>query len=212
MVTSPGKSCMVYDSAVASTAFTTEAMTDLGAHTEYKITNEAKRGWNEANGVTVYVDGVEVTSGFSVQYAGGRVIFDEALDAEEVVTVTGKYHAYVKYGRSRGGATDWDIDIGFDEPDGTVMGDTAGATDEGIQRVSANVKGVKADNSLHAKLGELIYVVLHEGGTYSDASSTGPRFEFFARMKSSKQSAKITDSMRQDFAFTAQGQAYWRST
>ena len=35
-------------------------------------------------------DGVEVTSGYKIEYPGGVIVFDEALNTE-VITVSGKY-------------------------------------------------------------------------------------------------------------------------
>lgn len=57
----------------------------------FQITNDVKRFIDPYSSVKVYVDGDEVTSGFTLYRAGGLVVFDEAVDAGDDVTISGKY-------------------------------------------------------------------------------------------------------------------------
>lgn len=81
---------------------TTEACTDLGAHTEYQITAETKRAIDPASDVTVYVDGAEATSTtYAVDYAHGVITFASAQNPAHAVTVTGKYVPLLQVAETR---------------------------------------------------------------------------------------------------------------
>lgn len=74
-----------------STAFSAEATTASEGYTIYKITNEAKRILDRSVIPTIYKDGGEVSSGFTIDYLLGKVIFTVANGAAEVITLDGKY-------------------------------------------------------------------------------------------------------------------------
>lgn len=69
-------------------AFTDEAMSTSDNLT-YTITDTNKKIWDWETDVTVEVDGVPVTSGFTIYKLEGKVVFDEVQTG--VVTVSGKY-------------------------------------------------------------------------------------------------------------------------
>lgn len=75
----------------APIAFLDEPMTANADRTRYTITDAAKRYWNRYADFVVEVDGTPITSGYSIEYAGGVVVFEEALEVGEVVTVSGEY-------------------------------------------------------------------------------------------------------------------------
>ena len=72
-------------------AFLDEPMTANADRTRYTITDATKRYWNRYADFVVEVDGTPITSGYSIEYAGGVVVFEEALEVGEVVTVSGEY-------------------------------------------------------------------------------------------------------------------------
>ena len=73
----------------ASTAFTTEATTSNATYTRYSITNSAKRFWDDAVSVTVKKNGTTITTGFTIEYAGGVVVFTTPNLNTDVITVSG---------------------------------------------------------------------------------------------------------------------------
>lgn len=75
----------------APIAFLDEPMTANADRTRYTITDATKRYWNRYADFVVEVDGTPITSGYSIEYAGGVVVFEEALEVGEVVTVSGEY-------------------------------------------------------------------------------------------------------------------------
>ena len=88
----------LYAPTAASVTMTNEATTDSGTQTRYTITNAAKRYIDPESAVTVKVNGTPVTSGFTIEYAGGAVVFATALAGGDTVTVSGKYYALSEVG------------------------------------------------------------------------------------------------------------------
>jgi len=101
-----------------ATAFTGEAC-HLVSGTTYQISNAAKLNWDRATAVTVYVGGNPVSSGFTVQYPAGRIVFD--ADPGDAVTVSGKCYATTKVGYVQ----NYDISIESAALETTSLGDEA---------------------------------------------------------------------------------------
>lgn len=74
----------------AATDFTDEATTGEATHKIFTITATAKNCWDPNQAVVVKVDGIEVTTGFSIERLVGRVTFTASQGAS-VITVSGKY-------------------------------------------------------------------------------------------------------------------------
>jgi len=72
--------------------FENEETTGNAEQTEYQITDETKRSWYPRGTFTVKVGAAEVETGFTLDYANGKIIFDEALEEGAVVTVSGSYY------------------------------------------------------------------------------------------------------------------------
>jgi len=75
----------------APVAMAAEATTELVADTVFQITSAAKRIIDPDAALTVLVNAVPVSSGFTVDYLFGKVTFSPALGAADVVTLTGNY-------------------------------------------------------------------------------------------------------------------------
>lgn len=75
---------------MTTVTFTDEATTANVAKTRYAITDTAKDSWPFSDPTVVKVDGTVVTTGYTIEYASGTVVFGSALTTE-VVTVSGKY-------------------------------------------------------------------------------------------------------------------------
>lgn len=174
-----GKVAGIYTAAVGTpTAFTNEATTGNAAKTIYTITNAAKRAWPLDSAVTVKKDGVTVTTGFTIHYAGGQVVFDSALTTE-VVTVSGTFCTITE----QAGMYDWKTSVSVKEQDVT---DFTAATANGCE-VHAPVGLVHntlscssfwQSTALAQLAGELLYVKAFI------SSVTGERYEAWCRVVS----------------------------
>ena len=98
MAVSSGKAGGVFASTQAvPVAFTNEASVADAAHVRYSIANRVKAAWPIGMALVVKVAGAVVTTGFTVEWAVGSVVFDTALSAE-VVTFAGTYAPVVEMG------------------------------------------------------------------------------------------------------------------
>jgi hypothetical protein len=81
------------DTAAAMTNEATTALSGAGitAYTQYRIINTARKYMDKNTAVVVKKNGTVVSSGYSVDYIGGTVIFDAALLNTDTVTITGSY-------------------------------------------------------------------------------------------------------------------------
>jgi|GEM_PF-1393937 len=102
----------------SATSFTTEACTQIGATTTYKITSASKRQWDSATTVSVFEDGASATTPYTVQYPIGRIVFASAPTTP--VTVTGEYYDTVQVAY----ATGWKLDLKTGVFETTALGDT----------------------------------------------------------------------------------------
>lgn len=73
-------------------SFLNEATTGNAERTEYQITDATKRSWYPRGTFAVEVGAEEVETGFTLDYATGKIIFGEALEEGAVVTVSGSYY------------------------------------------------------------------------------------------------------------------------
>ena len=101
-----------------SSAFTTEACSQVSG-TTYQIDDAAKRQWDIANTLSVYDDAVLQTSGYTVQWPAGRVVFASAPTTP--VTVTGKSFSTVQLGQ----VTGWRLELNQLILETTVLGASA---------------------------------------------------------------------------------------
>ena len=185
----------------ASVAFTTEATTDSGDNKTFYITDRDKAYWDKTNGVTVYVDGVETTSGFSVEYAGGYVVFDEA--ETDPVTVTGKYYTVSQVG----GFYNWSLDINVDVADVTTY--ASDGWKENLPTVhdfAVSAEAYWADDTFLDRLSEEVILAL-----YVDSSASNKyRYEGFAHISSDSVSDPADGIVEDSIEFTGNQELYYR--
>ena len=106
MAITAGKVGGVFASTTAGTSsFTAEATTADATKTRYSITDRSKSAWPLGASIVVKKNGTVQSSGFSVEYASGTVVFDSALTTE-TVTVGGVYQPVAEFG----GFYSWSID------------------------------------------------------------------------------------------------------
>ena len=87
----------IYMSSGNSISFTDEATTNAGDNKTYTITDAVKRYFDPNSSLVVKVNDVIVTTGFTIEYAGGVINFSASQGANPV-TVTGKYFAVAEVG------------------------------------------------------------------------------------------------------------------
>lgn len=193
----------IYKASGVSTAFTNEAMTNTGDNMRYAITNGAKAYWDVSNGVTVKVNGVTVTTGFTIEYAGGNVVFAVSQGANPV-TVTGKYFTLA----SVGGGYNWKLDAENDLLDATEFSSNGWRVYiEGQSSFIGSFEKFWLDGTSLADLGnELLVLVL-----YVDSGVSKIRYEGYALLKKNGIETAFDGLVKETIDFNGNGQFYYRA-
>ena len=112
-----GYNASVYIASGTPISFTDEATTASSGYKVYTITNQAKRFWSRNYAVTVKKNGNVITTGFTVQYPGGKIIFTTALQPTDVVTVSGYYIPVSQVAQAK----EWSLDVDVETQEATVF-------------------------------------------------------------------------------------------
>jgi hypothetical protein len=199
----PGKAGRVLiQSTDAAVVFADEATTANAGKTRYTITDNAKRYWDKNTAVAVEVDGVLVTEGYSIEYPGGVVVFDEALTVE-VVTVSG---AYVEV-EQLAGFFNWSLSVNNKTIDTTCF--ESGEWDEFILATkNFNVSAEKfwaSDANFSDRMGSEVIVVL-----YTDFGTAKTRFEGYATIQTSAVNVPVDGLVNDQLQFVGKNGIYFR--
>ncbi len=194
-----GKIGAVYKADGVSTTFTDETTTADAAKLRYRITNAAKRYWDDSAAVTVKKNGVTQSNGFTLEMAGGVVVFTAALTSE-VILVSGKYFTVAQM------ATffDWKLDIERDTKDVTTF--ASNGWKESLSTLigwSASAEGYWADGSFLAMVGNRIILVLYVDYVGAD------RYEGYIILKKNSIEEPVDDIVKETVEFEGTGALYY---
>ena len=208
MAISSGLNVRVYKGAALGTAMTTEAMTDSGDHLRFRITNRAKRYWDDTASFTVYDNGSPAAaSGYSIEYPGGEVVFTSSKSGH-TITVTGAYFVIDK----TYGLTAADFSMKYQMEEATQYGDTVSRNYPTVLSAAFNQAGLHEDNTMFGRLGGKYIAVFCESGVYQAASiDSGRRYEFYARLVNQKMPSGAKGVLRDTLALVNEGMVYYRS-
>ncbi|MBC7197044.1 MAG: hypothetical protein H5U39_07340, partial [Deferribacterales bacterium] len=152
----------IYIASGTSVTFTDEAMTNQGDNKTYVITNSNKRFWDTSQTVTVKKNGSVISSGFTVQYPGGKVIFDVANAPTDTITVSGKYIPVSLLGE----ANEWSLDMGADTIEVNIFGTAVKQYIPTMTGASGSLKHYWIDGSFLSALRLLLGFELRVNDTY----------------------------------------------
>lgn len=107
----------VSDIKIPPVPFLDAATTADATFTRYQVTDPAHRYWVPDYPILVEKNGVPVTSGFELEYAGGFVVFDEPLLEGDIVTVSGEALTITQ----AGGFFNWSIDTDSEDAECTTF-------------------------------------------------------------------------------------------
>ena len=185
----------------APVAFTNEATTANTARTRYTITDTAKRYWSKGTAVVVKVGGTTVTTGYTLEYAGGVVVFNVAQAVGAVVTVTG---AYVVLAQA-GGFFGWSVEPTMDMQEKTTF-QSNGWKEFGptIKGFTGSAEAYWGDEQFFDALGTEVIVALYLN------ESTGLRYEGYAVISSDGISTAVDELIQETVDFTGDGPICYR--
>lgn len=191
-----------------STAFTAEAMTDAGNHLRYAITNAVKAYWNNAVAIVVEtsVDEGEnwtaVSTGFSIEYAGGNIVFAVARNAAHLFRVSGAYWPVAVWG----GFLNWKLSLSVALLDSTTLesGDWKEFTPS-LKEGSISADAFWQDETNMALLGAgKIALIL-----FTDYGTALQRYETFAQLKGDSITNAVGELVKEALEFVVDGNNFY---
>lgn len=191
----------VYVTSGVSVTFTDEATTKNATYTRYKITNVAKRYWDDTSAITVKKNGVVQSSGFTIEMAGGVIEFTTPLIVTDVVLVSGKYFNAVQCASM----FNWKVDFDVELKDTTTFASAGWKEQMAVTKGwSASAEGYWADGTFFNALGTNVIVVLYLN------SSTDARYEGYVILKKCSVDVPVDDIVKESLDLDGDGKLYFR--
>jgi hypothetical protein len=199
----------IYKAQGTSTAFSAEAMTNSGDNMRYAITNAAKAYWDNTAAVTVEksTNGggswAAVTTGFTIEYAGGNIVFT-ASQGTALFRTGGKYLTAAAIG----GGFNWKCDVEADMLECTTFA-SAGWKEyvPGLGGFSGSFEKYWLDGTTFADIGnDTLILVL-----YVDAGASKLRYEGYAEIKTDSLETPNDDLVKTSVDFQGSGKLYYRA-
>jgi hypothetical protein len=198
----------IYKASGTSTTFTAQAMTNSGDNKRYFITDRTKAYWDDQAALTLEksTNGTTwsaVTSGFTVEYAGGYVEF--AADQGTLqFRISSKSFALVAIG----GGYNWSLDIESEQVECTNF------NSNGWKEYTTTLNGFSGsfekyweDGASFSELGnESLILVL-----YVDGGASKLRYEGYARINTDSISSAVDGLVEESLDFQGSGKIYYRA-
>ena len=199
-----GKVGAVYTSeaGIAPIVFVNEPTTADAQFKRYQVTDPDFRYWEPAEPVTVSVGGNAVSSGFTLERAGGFVEFEEARAPGDVVTVSGQALTLTQ----AGGFFDWSVDGDGDDEEATTF-QSQGWKEfvRTLKSWSGSADAYWGSERFFDSLGHLIVVKL-----FIDSGAAQSCLEGFALVSGDGIEAPVEGLVQESVDFTGTGPLYLR--
>lgn len=185
----------------APVAFTDEATTADATLKRFTITDGTKRYWDKNTAVTVKKNAVAITTGFHLEYAGGVVVFDDALLGTDDVTVSGKYVTVAQ----AGGMFNWTVDLTLDTQEKTTFASGEWREfDSTLLGFTGSAEAYWGDDQFFQALGAEVILALY-------VNETGPvAYEGYAIIAGDGIATDVNELIKEDVEFTGDGPIYYR--
>ena len=193
----------VSDVNAAPAVFNYESCSAVDAQRKrYQIDDPDLMYWDPTYPVLVEVNGVSVASGFTLEYAGGYVVFDEALGVDDEVTVSGKALTLIQ----AGGFFNWSVDGDADDAEATTFASNGWKE---YKRVlvgwSGSAEAYWGDTQFYDSLGKTVVVKL-----FVDAGPSQKCLEGFAIINGDGIENPVDGLVQETVDFTGTGPLYIR--
>lgn len=192
----------VSDVNTAPVSFLDEPCTGDAQRKRYQIDDPDLRYWDPTYPVLVEVNGSSVSTGFTLEHAGGYIVFNNALDAGDEVTVSGKALTLIQ----AGGFFNWSIDGDADDAEATTF------ESQGWKEFARTLKGWSGsaeaywgDTQFFDSLGKTVVVKL-----FVDSGPSQDCLEGFAVINGDGIEAPVDGLIQEAVDFTGTGPLYIR--
>jgi hypothetical protein len=192
----------VSDVNTAPVSFSDKPCTGDTERKRYQITDANLRYWDPDTPITVKKKGSVVTTGFTLEYVGGFVVFDTALGVDDTVTVSGKSLTLVQ----AGGFFNWSVDGDADDAEATTF--ESGGWKEYKRALvgwSGSAEAYWGDTQFFNSLGKTVVVKL-----YIDAGPSQDCLEGFAIINGEGIESPVDGLVQETVDFTGTGPLYIR--
>jgi len=184
--------------------FTDEATTASADYKRYTISDSGKVYWDKNTTPVVEVDDVVVTSGYSIEYPGGIIVFDDAQESDAVITVSGKYITVEQLI----GFFNWSLTVNNTTIDATSF--TSGEWSE-FELATKNWEATAekfwaSTDDFSQRMGEEVIIVL-----YCDFGTAKTRFEGYATIQSDAVSSPVNELIKDSISFKGFDGIYFRN-
>jgi len=182
--------------------FTGLSLADSGDHMVYQA-SKGSRYWDSTKALTVYVNGVETTTGFTINYLQGKVTFDVSQEANPI-TATGTRRSGLAFERI---LLVYDISLKLD---GEEI-DTSNLDDEGFGSAVIGAKKWSIDSNTYyydgniplEDLGDTLFVKL-----YTILSTDKSWVGYGAILNSTVLAANLKKAQEQSISISGRGEIY----
>ena len=194
----------VSDVNTAPVSFLDEPCTGDAEYKRYQIDEEDFRYWDPDTPVLVEVNGAPIAAGFTLEHAGGFVVFDEALilGVEDEVTVSGKALTLIQ----AGGFFNWSIDGDGEDAEATTF--ASQGWKEFVRTLrgwSGSAEAYWGDSQFFDSLGEVVVVKL-----FVDAGPAQDCLEGFVIINGDGIENPVDGLVQETIDFTGTGPLYLR--
>ena len=193
----------VSDVDTAPAPFVDESCTGDAERKRYQVDDPTFRYWPLDESITVKLNGVPVTPpGYFLERAGGYVVFDEALDPEDEITVSGSALTLVQ----AGGFFNWSIDGDGDDENATTFASQGWKEFERtLNGWSGSAEAYWGDTRFFESVSKTVVVKL-----YTDAGPAQDCMEGFAIINGDGIESPVEGLVQESVAFTGTGPLYIR--
>ena len=192
----------VSDVNTAPVSFSDKPCTGDTERKRYQVNDSSLRYWDPDTPVLVEVNGASVSTGFVLEYAGGFVVFDTALGADDAVTVSGKALTLAQ----AGGFFNWSVDGDADDAEATTF---ASQGWKEFKRTligwSGSAEAYWGDTQFYDSLGKTVAVKL-----FVDAGPNQDCLEGFAIINGEGIENPVDGLVQESIDFTGTGPLYIR--
>lgn len=192
----------VSDIDAAPISFTDAETTADATRKRYQVINTAHRYWPIDADITVKKNGSKITSGFTLERAGGFIVFDEALTAEDEITVSGEALTLIQ----AGGFFNWSVDTDSEDADATTF-ESGGFKEfeQVLKGWSGSAEAYWGNEKFFNMLGEIVVVKL-----FTDAGASQRCVEGFAIINGDGIESAVDQLVQESIDFTGVGPLYIR--
>jgi hypothetical protein len=192
----------VSDVNTAPVSFSDKPCTGDTERKRYQINDTSLRYWDPTYPVLVEVNDEPVSTGFTLEHAGGYIVFNNALDAGDEVTVSGKALKLIQ----AGGFFNWSIDGDADDAEATTF--ASGGWKEYKRALigwSGSAEAYWGDTQFYDSLGKTVVVKL-----FIDAGEAQDCLEGFAIINGDGIESPVDGLVQESIDFTGTGPLYIR--